>query len=150
VKSDVVRFCASGGSESAAARNARVVVASCASAGLLAEAFATANGGREFPQTKTDEKNANENKGASSFAFTHVLVDEAGQATVPETLVPLRMTSGKTTRAVVLAGDPKQLGPVVHASSALALRDSLLASAVRAHEAEEKKRASSSSSSSAV
>ena len=149
VKSDVVRFCASGGSESAAARNARVVVASCASAGLLAEAFATANGGREFPQTKSDF-NANEQKGASSFAFTHVLVDEAGQATVPETLVPLRMTSGKTTRAVVLAGDPKQLGPVVHASSASALRDSLLASAVRAHEAEEKKRASSSSSSSSA
>ena len=46
------------------------------------------------------------------------------------------MTSASQTRAVVLAGDPKQLGPVVHAASARALRESLLASAVGTHEAE--------------
>ena len=111
VKSDVSRFCAAPGSEGAAARRARVVVASCASAGVLADLLS-----------------------ATPVEFTHVFVDEAGQATVPETLVPVRMTSASRTRALVLAGDPKQLGPVVHSACARALRESLLASAVGAHE----------------
>ena len=111
VKSEVSRFCAALGSEGAAALKARVVVCSCASAGFLADLLS-----------------------ATPLVFTHVFVDEAGQATVPETLVPLRMTSATRTRALVLAGDPKQLGPVVHAASARALRESLLVSAVEAHE----------------
>ena len=126
VKSDVSRFCAARGSEAEAALHARVVVASCASAGFLADSWAT--------PTASDAKK--KTRPLSSHAFTHVFVDEAGQATVPETLVPLRMTSASQTRAVVLAGDPKQLGPVVHAASARALRESLLASAVGTHEAE--------------
>ncbi|CAG2056736.1 unnamed protein product, partial [Timema podura] len=44
--------------------------------------------------------------------FTHVLVDEAGQATEPEILIPLTLVNSKTGQ-VVLAGDPLQLGPVV-------------------------------------
>ena len=107
VKSDVSRFCAARGSEAEAALHARVVVASCASAGFLADSWAT--------PTASDAKK--KTRPLSSHAFTHVFVDEAGQATVPETLVPLRMTSASQTRAVVLAGDPKQLGPVVHAAS---------------------------------
>jgi helicase MOV-10 len=42
--------------------------------------------------------------------FTHIFVDEAGQATEPEALVPIRMMADKATN-VVLSGDPKQLGP---------------------------------------
>lgn len=69
--------------------------------------------------------------------FTHVFVDEAGQATEPESLIPLSLlseTSGQVRPSavcvealvtadcsvslwfmpqMVLAGDPKQLGPVV-------------------------------------
>nr|ALD16257.1 Moloney leukemia virus 10-like 1-like protein [Macrostomum lignano] len=41
--------------------------------------------------------------------FTHALIDEAGQATEPELLLPISLASEQ----VVLAGDPMQLGPVV-------------------------------------
>tara|TARA_B110000240_G_scaffold195086_1_gene243930 strand:- start:2840 stop:4555 length:1716 start_codon:yes stop_codon:yes gene_type:complete len=105
VKQDVINFCAEPASD--AALHARVVVATCMSAGLL------------------------------TSRFTHVFVDEAGQATLPETLVPLRLVDAHT-KAVVLFGDPKQLGPVVHSGNARELRESLLASAVAAHEAEAK------------
>ncbi|XP_069701618.1 probable RNA helicase armi [Periplaneta americana] len=51
--------------------------------------------------------------------FTHVFVDEAGQATEPEILVPLDFIHTSSGQ-VVLAGDPLQLGPVI--TSPLALR----------------------------
>merc|ERR1719186_2291517 len=48
--------------------------------------------------------------------FSHVFIDEAGQATEPEALIALagildKEAIGKT--CLVLAGDPKQLGPVL-------------------------------------
>ena len=44
--------------------------------------------------------------------FTHVFVDEAGQATEPETLIPIVGILGQKGQ-VILSGDPHQLGPVV-------------------------------------
>ncbi|KAH8395282.1 hypothetical protein KR222_008189, partial [Zaprionus bogoriensis] len=59
--------------------------------------------------------------------FTHVLIDEAGQCTEPETVVPCLLLS-QTQGQVVLAGDPHQLQPIVLSTSSAnyGLRKSLL------------------------
>ncbi|KAJ7329638.1 hypothetical protein JRQ81_015812 [Phrynocephalus forsythii] len=49
--------------------------------------------------------------------FTHVFVDEAGQASEPECLIPLGLIS-EVSGQIVLAGDPMQLGPVIKSSLA--------------------------------
>ena len=61
--------------------------------------------------------------------FTHVFVDEAGQATEPETMVPLVLTAGNPEAMVILAGDPMQLGPVLrsHEAEEYGLGESFLA-----------------------
>ncbi|XP_008556332.1 probable RNA helicase armi [Microplitis demolitor] len=52
------------------------------------------------------------NMGFPRGHFSHILVDEAGQATEPEIMVPLSYIHSDTGQ-IVLAGDPMQLGPVV-------------------------------------
>ncbi|XP_039261183.2 putative helicase MOV-10 [Styela clava] len=49
--------------------------------------------------------------------FTHIFVDEAGQATEPECMVALAGNLAQGGQ-VVLAGDPKQLGPVIMSAAA--------------------------------
>ncbi|PVD24975.1 hypothetical protein C0Q70_15471 [Pomacea canaliculata] len=66
----------------------RIIVATCNTAGLLCTA------------------------GLKTGHFTHVFVDEAGQATEPECLIPAGLVAGGGGQ-IVLAGDPKQLGPVL-------------------------------------
>ncbi|XP_062057886.1 RNA helicase Mov10l1 [Lepus europaeus] len=51
--------------------------------------------------------------------FTHVFVDEAGQASEPECLIPLGLVSDASGQ-IVLAGDPMQLGPVIKSRLAMA------------------------------
>nr|XP_012147148.1 PREDICTED: probable RNA helicase armi isoform X1 [Megachile rotundata] len=52
------------------------------------------------------------NMGFPRGHFSHVLVDEAGQATEPEIMIPLNFVHSDYGQ-VILAGDPLQLGPVV-------------------------------------
>ncbi|XP_047333760.1 probable RNA helicase SDE3 [Impatiens glandulifera] len=52
-------------------------------------------------------------EGVSRGHFSHIFLDEAGQASEPETMIPISHFSNRNT-VVVLAGDPKQLGPVIH------------------------------------
>eukprot|EP00884_Botryococcus_braunii_P022696 jgi/Botrbrau1/910/Bobra.0167s0026.1 len=63
----------------------RVVVATCTAAGLL----------WQYPGVR----------------FTHVLIDESGQALLPEALIPLSFLDANGP--AMLVGDPRQLGPVV-------------------------------------
>ena len=55
----------------------------------------------------------------SSFKghFSHIFIDEAGQATEPEACIPITGLLGPSCQ-LVLAGDHKQLGPVIRASFA--------------------------------
>ncbi|XP_029379365.1 RNA helicase Mov10l1 [Echeneis naucrates] len=66
----------------------RIVVSTCSSAGMF------------------------HNIGLQVGHFTHVFLDEAGQATEPESLIPMSLLSERDGQ-IVLAGDPCQLGPIV-------------------------------------
>lgn len=60
--------------------------------------------------------------------FSHIFCDEAGQATEPEVMLPIKSIADKFTN-IVLAGDNKQLGPIVHSwiARSLGLKVSYLA-----------------------
>ncbi|XP_012278461.1 RNA helicase Mov10l1-like [Orussus abietinus] len=58
------------------------------------------------------------NMGFPRGHFSHILVDEAGQATEPEIMIPLSFVRSNYG-SVILAGDPMQLGPVVQSKLAL-------------------------------
>ncbi|XP_068787411.1 RNA helicase Mov10l1 isoform X3 [Struthio camelus] len=73
----------------------RIIITTCSSAGL-------------FYQT-----------GTRLGHFTHVILDEAGQASEPESLIPLGLIS-EANGQIVLVGDPKQLGPVIKSKVAVA------------------------------
>ncbi|XP_051913995.1 putative helicase mov-10-B.1 [Hippocampus zosterae] len=51
--------------------------------------------------------------------FTHIFVDEAGHATESECLIPIAGLLDPESGQLVLAGDHKQLGPIVASSHAL-------------------------------
>uniref|UniRef100_A0A8C9L8E7 RNA helicase n=1 Tax=Pavo cristatus TaxID=9049 RepID=A0A8C9L8E7_PAVCR len=73
----------------------RIIITTCSSAGM-------------FYQT-----------GIRLGHFTHVILDEAGQASEPESLIPIGLIS-EVNGQIVLVGDPKQLGPLIKSRIAVA------------------------------
>uniref|UniRef100_A0A3Q1FUN6 RNA helicase n=1 Tax=Acanthochromis polyacanthus TaxID=80966 RepID=A0A3Q1FUN6_9TELE len=57
--------------------------------------------------------------GIPSGHFTHMFVDEAGHAVETECVIPLAGLLNAESGQVVLAGDPKQLGPILRSPFAL-------------------------------
>jgi helicase MOV-10 len=53
--------------------------------------------------------------------FSHVFVDESGQACEPEVLIGIKTMANNKTN-LILSGDPKQLGPIVRSNLGLKLR----------------------------
>jgi len=49
--------------------------------------------------------------------FSHIIIDEAGQATEPEAFVSIKTLADPKTN-IVLSGDPKQLGPIIRSGIA--------------------------------
>ncbi|KAI0062690.1 P-loop containing nucleoside triphosphate hydrolase protein [Artomyces pyxidatus] len=49
--------------------------------------------------------------------FTHIFIDEAGQATEPEAMIAIKTMADARTN-VILSGDPKQLGPIIRSGVA--------------------------------
>lgn len=57
------------------------------------------------------------NVGMPRGHFTHIFVDEAGQATEPEVMIAIKGMGDNDTN-VILSGDPKQLGPIIRSAVA--------------------------------
>ncbi|XP_045894481.1 RNA helicase Mov10l1 isoform X2 [Micropterus dolomieu] len=92
---EVLRLYSKAGEDIRHASFHRIVVSTCSSAGLFY------------------------NTGLQVGHFTHLFLDEAGQATEPESLIPMSLVSERDGQ-IVLAGDPCQLGPVVKSKLAAA------------------------------
>lgn len=60
------------------------------------------------------------NLGAPRGHFRHIFIDEAGQATEPETMVAILSSATRTTN-IVLAGDNQQLRAIIRSPVARAL-----------------------------
>lgn len=50
--------------------------------------------------------------GVPTGHFSHIFIDEAGQASEPEIMIAIKTMANSSTN-IILSGDPKQLGPVV-------------------------------------
>lgn len=61
-------------------------------------------------------------RGVDDTHFTHLFIDEAAQASEPETIVPLSVVvdpfGGTRTVEIALVGDPRQLSPSVYSTQA--------------------------------
>ena len=100
----------------------QVVVTTCAAAALL-----------------FTNQNQQQNSYTSNGGFSHVLIDEGGQALLPEALIPLSLLRPppppSTGWGAVLCGDPQQLGPTVRSpvAAGAGLAASLLERLIHAH-----------------
>ncbi len=56
--------------------------------------------------------------GLTESHFTHCFIDEAGETTEPESMIPIGLLASSSKSQIILAGDPKQLGPVLQSPEA--------------------------------
>jgi helicase MOV-10 len=56
-----------------------------------------------------------------SAAFSHIFIDEAGQATEPESVLPIVAIQRSSNARIALFGDPFQLGPVIQYPTGLSI-----------------------------
>ncbi|XP_039193151.1 RNA helicase Mov10l1 isoform X1 [Crotalus tigris] len=85
---EVIKFYCKGGEDIHEASRFRIIIVTCSSAGMFYQI------------------------GIRFGHFTHVFVDEAGQASEPESLIPLGLIS-EVNGQIILSGDPMQLGPII-------------------------------------
>ncbi|KAF9118438.1 hypothetical protein BGW39_001171 [Mortierella sp. 14UC] len=87
----------------------RIVVCTCADAGMLISAGASNQSLREY----LAHKGLTNDRDQSRSHWTHLLIDEAAQAIEPETDIPLLCILEEVEAApqIVLCGDHQQLGP---------------------------------------
>eukprot|EP00062_Callorhinchus_milii_P006769 gi/632947662/ref/XP_007889162.1/ PREDICTED: putative helicase Mov10l1 isoform X2 [Callorhinchus milii] len=90
---EIVQLYSKGGEDLWEASRHRIIISTCTTAGLFFQI------------------------GLRTGHFTHVFVDESGQASEPECLIPLLLVSEKDGQ-IVIVGDPKQLGPVMRSKIA--------------------------------
>lgn len=93
--SDVIKRYSGDGEDIWKASRFRIIICTCSSAGMFYQI------------------------GLRIGHFTHAFVDEAGQASEPECLIPIGLMS-EVSGQIVLAGDPLQLGPVIKSRLAMA------------------------------
>uniref|UniRef100_A0A670J910 RNA helicase n=1 Tax=Podarcis muralis TaxID=64176 RepID=A0A670J910_PODMU len=86
--SDVIKLYSKDGEDIWKASRFRIIIVTCSSAGMFYQI------------------------GIRLGHFTHAFLDEAGQASEPESLIPLGLIS-EVSGQIVLSGDPMQLGPVI-------------------------------------
>ncbi|KAI4522633.1 P-loop containing nucleoside triphosphate hydrolase protein [Schizophyllum commune Loenen D] len=66
-------------------------------------------------------------RGVPRGHYSHIFIDEAGQATEPEAMIAIKTMADSNTN-VILSGDPQQLGPIIRSrvASQLGLEMSLI------------------------
>lgn len=119
----------------------QVIVCTCSDADILVKAGMTNYRLRTrrqclktFVETTLQSSNltmTGEITGAEETHFTHLFIDEAAQATEPQTLVPLSVVVDDDDTSIkveiALAGDPRQLSPDIYSEwASKALQKSLL------------------------
>ncbi|TPX74435.1 hypothetical protein CcCBS67573_g04297 [Chytriomyces confervae] len=128
----------------------RVVVCTCEDAGILAQCGITNRMIRKtreafWRSTMSDYgvfcTEVGEEQIQGKLFWSHLFIDEAGQATEPESLIPISVVASEPlvskksvdTVQIVLSGDHMQLGPIVNDSNAreLGLKKSLFERLIR-------------------
>ena len=117
-----------------------VVVSTCKDSALLFLAGATNSSllrRRNCLQLETEQRLRSSGltltgkiNGADHPYWTHLFIDEAAQATEPESLIPMSVVvddnQSATKAEIALCGDPRQLGPQIYSGNCENLQRSLL------------------------